>query len=228
MFPKMTKHVERGACLLSSLIRKNGMEFLNVTRENLARSFLDFLVTNNHNQVTMFWYASGLLGLFLLCPINCFSPHHGMHHAQRAPSLSRKVAHQTPRLVEDRSRMSRKNSVFGSIELSDLLYDDTSTALEAWQWTANICAPAALVAGAVLASMNETRERSVPRQLDPNWVRMLKRIMRFLLLTSFALEVVSIFVGTMTGSVLLGHGKQVASKAIGYKSPLQLLHHHHE
>lgn len=53
--------------------------------------------------------------------------------------------------------------------------------------------------------------------------------MRFLLLTSFSLEVVSIFVAAMTGSVLLGHGEQsVAKKMVGYGSPLQLLHHHHE
>jgi hypothetical protein len=32
----------------------------------------------------------------------------------------------------------------------------------------------------------------------------------------------------MTGSVLLGHGPQAASKIVGYQSPLQLLHHHHE
>jgi hypothetical protein len=50
--------------------------------------------------------------------------------------------------------------------------------------------------------------------------------MRFLLLSSFALEVVSIFVSTMTGSVLLGHG--AAKKAAGYMAPLQLLHHHFE
>jgi hypothetical protein len=52
---------------------------------------------------------------------------------------------------------------------------------------------------------------------------------RFLLLSSFALEVVSIFVSTVTGTVLLSHG-EVTKKAatIGYTSPLGLLHHHHE
>ena len=75
----------------------------------------------------------------------------------------------------------------------------------------------------------ETREDTAPRQSDANWVRMLKRSMRLLLLTSFALEVISIFVGTMTGSLLLGHAEQtVAKKMIGYGSPLGLLKHHHE
>lgn len=51
---------------------------------------------------------------------------------------------------------------------------------------------------------------------------------RFLLLSSFALEVVSIFVSTVTGTVLLSHGEAAARAAVGYTSPLGLLHHHHE
>jgi hypothetical protein len=89
-------------------------------------------------------------------------------------------------------------------------------------------APAALIGGAVLVTLSETRKDLIPRKLDLKWVRMLKQSMRFLLLTAFALEVISIFVGTMTGGVLLGQGPQVASKIAGYQSPLQLLHYHHE
>jgi hypothetical protein len=90
-------------------------------------------------------------------------------------------------------------------------------------------APAALVAAAVLVTLAETREETAPRKSDGNWARILKRLMRFLLLTSFALEVVSIFVGNMTGNMCLGHGPQVIAKKIaGYKSPLALLYHHHE
>jgi hypothetical protein len=94
------------------------------------------------------------------------------------------------------------------------------------EWTANIGAPAALVAGAVLVTMSETREDLAPRRADIWWVRKAKMAMRFLLLSSFAFEVVSIFVSTMTGSVLLGHGP--AKKVVGYMAPLQLLHHHFE
>lgn len=53
--------------------------------------------------------------------------------------------------------------LFGNIELSGLIYDSTSTAFDAWEWTANIGAPAALVAGAVLVTLSETREDSAPR-----------------------------------------------------------------
>lgn len=94
------------------------------------------------------------------------------------------------------------------------------------EWTANIGAPAALVAGAVLVTLGETREESAPKKTDSKLFRRAKLSLRFLLLSSFALEVISIFVSTMTGSVLLGQGP--AKKAIGYLSPLQLLHHHHE
>lgn len=115
------------------------------------------------------------------------------------------------------------------VELSDLVYDSTSTAFDAWEWTANLGAPAALVAGAVLVTLGETREKFGPRRGDKKWVRIAKQVTRFLLLSSFALEVISIFVSTMSGSVLLSHPEVVdPKKAIGYGSPLALLHHHHE
>ena len=109
----------------------------------------------------------------------------------------------------------------GGIELSGLLYDSTSTAFDAWEWTANLGAPAALVAGSVLVTLSETRPSLAPKKTDVQWVRAAKQLCRLLLLSSFALEVVSIFVGTVTGSVLLGHSEQtVAKKMIGYGSPL--------
>ena len=115
------------------------------------------------------------------------------------------------------------------IEVAGLLYDSTSTAFDAWEWTNGMGAPAALIAGAVLVTLCESRESSSPRKNDKNSTRLLKMSMRFLLCSSFLLEVVAIFVGTMTGTLLLGRGEQtVASKMVGYMSGLQLLHHHHE
>jgi len=101
--------------------------------------------------------------------------------------------------------------------------------MEAWDWTANLGAPAALVAAAVLATLSETREDMIPCKQDPTWVCRLKKGNRFLLLSSFALEITSIFVGMVMGTCLLGHGEQVVKAAkVGYNSPLALLHHHHE
>lgn len=97
------------------------------------------------------------------------------------------------------------------------------------EWTAGIGAPAALVAAGVLATLSETREEDTFRETDVVWVRFAKQTRRFLLLTSFILEIVAIFVATITGSALLGHGPQtVPAKLVGYRSPLQLLHHHFE
>ena len=116
------------------------------------------------------------------------------------------------------------------IEVSDVTYDSVSTAFDAWEWTNAIGAPAALVAGAVLVTLSETRENTAPRKTDTRRTRFLKLSMRFLLLTSFALEVVSIFTATITGTVLLGQSEHasIARKMIGYDAPLQLMKHHHE
>ena len=66
---------------------------------------------------------------------------------------------------------------------------------------------AALIAGAVLVTLYETREEYTPKSTDKRWVQIAKLFYRFLLASSFGLEVVSIFVATVTGSVLLGHGE---------------------
>lgn len=117
----------------------------------------------------------------------------------------------------------------GTIELSGLIYDSTSQAFEAWQWTVGTGAPAALIAGAVVVRLAETRLHTVPKPTDTPNSRFLKHLLRFLLLSSFALECNAIFVSSVTGAVLLGHGEQsVASKMVGYAAPLQLLQHHHE
>jgi len=119
--------------------------------------------------------------------------------------------------------------IFGTVEWSDVLYDDTSVAFDAWEWTACMGAPSALIAAAVLVTLSETRLKTAPQPEDKTWIRFTKQMMRFLLMSSFGLEVASIFVGNMTGSMLLGHGPQTsAKKLVGYLSPLQLLRHHHE
>ena len=81
----------------------------------------------------------------------------------------------------------------------------------------------------MLVTLYETREEYTPKSTDKRWVQIAKLLYRFLLATSFGLEVVSIFVATVTGSVLLGHGEVTAKAATaGYTSCLALLHHHHE
>jgi len=150
--------------------------------------------------------------------------------ANRLPSCSKRSSSSSSSSSSSRLLASLSSLFgFGGIELAETVYDATSTAFDAWEWTNAIGAPAALVAGAVLVTLTETRESSAPRRTDSKRTRVLKLSMRFLLLTSFALEVLSIFVAVITGGVLLGHGEQkVVKKMIGYGAPLQLMHYHHE
>ena len=125
--------------------------------------------------------------------------------------------------------LSAQPRIFGTIEWSDVLYDDTSTAHGAWEWINGLSAPAALIAAAVVVSLRETRFEMAPQREDKPWIRFTKQLSRFLLMSSFGLEIASIFAGNMTGSMLLGHGYQTSAKNIvGYSAPLQLLYHHHE
>mmetsp|Transcript_24343 Transcript_24343/g.36301 ORF Transcript_24343/g.36301 Transcript_24343/m.36301 type:complete len:275 (+) Transcript_24343:138-962(+) len=164
---------------------------------------------------------------------HAFAPLHGLITNQvrgkqplvSAPSIIIPPRHDA---TDSSPATTRLHSSVKGIELAGLLYDSTSMATEAWDWTANLGAPAALVAGAVIATLYETRENFAPKKNESKWVRIAKQSCRFLLLSSFALETLSIFVGTVTGNVLLGHGEQIAAKAIGYTSPLALLKHHHE
>jgi hypothetical protein len=166
------------------------------------------------------------------------------HHAADAFAPSHRVALTPLRATVTRPATtspflqhssSSSSTSLHAIELASLLYDSTSTAFDAWEWTANLGAPAALVAGAVLVTLSENRVDMAPRRQDKKWIRLLKQTCRFLLLSSFALEVVSIFVSTVIGTVLLSHGEQLTKAAggvvgqlVGYASPLGLLHHHHE
>ena len=55
----------------------------------------------------------------------------------------------------------RLPSVFGTVEFRDVLYDDTSSAFDAWEWTSNMGAPAALIAAYVLHVLFFTSRRLV-------------------------------------------------------------------
>lgn len=75
----------------------------------------------------------------------------------------------------------------------------------AYDWCINLGNPSALVAGAVVATMYECI-RSGDLEIqddDTKTVRFAKRFTRVLLLSAFALEVMSIFVVTVTGTMLL-------------------------
>jgi hypothetical protein len=76
----------------------------------------------------------------------------------------------------------------------------------AYGWCFNLGGPSALVAGAVIATLYETMS-SCELDLDADdtkWVALGKKSTRLLLLSAFALETISIFVTTVTGTMLMG------------------------
>ena len=121
-----------------------------------------------------------VLLLLRLVGVSGFSPIH--LHVQSHPTCQ--DTHVKPAVSKSLlvPRPSSLNAIRGAngIELANLMYDSTSTAFDAWEWTAVLGAPAALVAGAVLVTLSETRERMQPRKRDKSWVRCAKQWFRFL------------------------------------------------
>jgi hypothetical protein len=113
-----------------------------------------------------------------------------------------------------------------TLRYGELRNVDAQLLFDTWEWTANLGAPAALVAGAVLATMASERESMSPKKSDKRIVRIAKKMARFLLISSFGLEVISIFVTTVTGTMLLSHGDTSgALKSLAFNSPLGFLMH---
>lgn len=82
---------------------------------------------------------------------------------------------------------------------------DNEVAFNAYEWCVNLGAPAALVAGAVLATLYESVRGGAleVREGDGRYARLAKKVTTLLLLSAFALQIASIFVTTVTGTVLL-------------------------
>lgn len=106
---------------------------------------------------------------------------------------------------------------------------------DAYGWCCNLGAPSALVAGAVVASiyenMNNPNSDYRPENGDTRTTGIIKKIVRWLLITAFACEAICIFVTTVTGTMLLSQDvdtmihQGIVRTA---KTPLQFLHDHFE
>lgn len=98
----------------------------------------------------------------------------------------------------------------------------------AYEWNINLGAPAALVAGAVVATIYEnisSGELDI-EAMDGRWTRLGKKFCRVLLLSAFALEVMSIFVTTVTGTMLMSRSMDVMAKIVPineFTTPLSFL-----
>lgn len=86
-----------------------------------------------------------------------------------------------------------------------VLMDEEELVGAAYDWCSNLQNPAALVAGAVIATIYETMSSGDLdlKKSDDGKIKLMKKVTRLLLLSAFALEVFSIFVTTVTGTMLL-------------------------
>jgi hypothetical protein len=106
---------------------------------------------------------------------------------------------------------------------------------DAYAWCCSLGTPAALVAGAVVASiyenMNNPDSDYQPENGDTKLVGFAKKMVRSLLITAFACEAMSIFVTTVTGTMLFSQDvdtmlhQGIVRTA---RTPLQFLHDHFE
>ena len=111
--------------------------------------------------------------------------------------------------------------------------DVFEVATGAFDWTCNLGAPAALVAGAVMATSQEYKddESLVTREADHKWVRQAKKMIKVLLVGSFACEVLCVFVSTVTGTMLLSSGEGTAhavKSLVGRDTAMGFLQANHE
>jgi len=99
---------------------------------------------------------------------------------------------------------------------------------EAYEWCTNLGAPAALVAGAVIATIYESRSSGELdlKQNDTQWIKLAKKLTRILLVSAFAFETLSIFCTTVTGTMLLGRSLPEMAKIVTvteHTTPLSFL-----
>lgn len=92
----------------------------------------------------------------------------------------------------------------------------------AYDWCINLGAPAALIAGAVIATLYENIRggQLELRKGDSTYVMATKKVTNLLLLSAFALQILSIFVTTVTGTMLKSRDfssvTTIAHSALGF------------
>jgi hypothetical protein len=106
--------------------------------------------------------------------------------------------------------------------------DGTELVDAAYGWCCNLGAPSALVAGAVVATMYENIRGGVMeiQKDDSVYARRAKKMTSALLISAFALQIVSIFVTTVTGTMLLS--KDMSNVEVTATTALGFLREHFE
>jgi hypothetical protein len=152
-----------------------------------------------------------LLLLLTLQPIQAF---HNPTGRLASPAASRRTFEQPKTIVTSKNVPTSLVTLRGGAgggELAKLAYD----------WCMNLGQPAALVAGAVVATLYENvrgGELEV-RPDDVPYAKYATKMTTFLLMTAFALQIICIFVTTVTGTMLLSRApfeNTVATTGLGY------------
>ena len=163
-------------------------------------------------------------------------PHHHRAEWLRCPlqsSLTNKNASKILKKILPVHKKTRRTGLEANFALRG---GGTSTeyetyVVEAYDWCCQLGAPSALVAGAVIATLYENMHRGDLQVLesDSSRVQLGKKLTRLLLLSAFLLEAISIFVTTVTGTMLLSLPvAEVQAHSVPVHSPLQFLRENYE
>jgi hypothetical protein len=132
-----------------------------------------------------------------------------------SPSRIPSTTAQSPKILARTSIPSSLVTLRGGVVTDELV-------TAAYDWCINLGAPAALVAGAVVATLYENvRGGGMDVEKDDSqYGRFAKKLTNMLLLSAFALQIISIFVTTVTGTMLLSRDfsnlKVTSTTALGF------------
>jgi len=152
------------------------------------------------------------------------SVHHDGADATRTAPHQRMTKH---RLQNRQHEQSMLMALRGGGSTSD--YE--SLVEGAYEWCVDLGAPSALVAGAVVATLYESMHNSDMEvsESDTKIVQLAKKMTRLLLVSAFAMEAISIFVTTVTGTMLLSVPiSEVRLSSVPVHTPLQFLRANYE
>ncbi|KAH8074128.1 hypothetical protein JL720_10679 [Aureococcus anophagefferens] len=114
-----------------------------------------------------------------------------------------------PRRAHRRHAQHRQPTRLSALPLAAAVRSAAELRFDAYEWCANYAAPASLVAGAV-ASFGAERPSMAPAA-DRRRVRVAKKGVRLMLISAFTLEILAVFITTITGTMLLSDGSAAAA-----------------
>lgn len=188
-----------------------------------CKTFIDMRTTRGQR------CSRGLVALILLASVKLV--HSGMKHVHRSRLPFFKIVQRNnPALATDGYTTYRRQHLL-SFRGGDTVTEPYSEFLElAYGWCINLGAPSALVAGVVVATLHENIHQGdlVVSKHDKFSTQLAKKLTHLLLLSAFALETMSIFVTTVTATMLLSRGTDAIPTLTSSSAPLHFLWENYE